>query len=90
MADSDRLQRIEMRQEAVIQAINGLTGVMEDNKAILLEMQAWLQEPPSSDLPDLLAQVAATLADLNAAIAQHGQQIEALPERLVAALRAAR
>jgi hypothetical protein len=54
MTVEDRLSRLEMRQEALVSAMNGLTDVMEQTRDLVVELMAWLQEPPSSDLPDTL------------------------------------
>ena len=66
-----RLGRIEARQEALVSAIGGLTDVMAQTRDLVTELMAWLQEPPSSDLPDTLKAIAN-------AIEAHGQKLHAI------------
>jgi len=70
--DADaRLARIEARQEALIGAVHGLTDVMEQTRDLVTELMAWLQEPPSSELPDLLKA-------LTEAVGEQGEKITAM------------
>lgn len=54
MTSDERLTQIETRQEHMISAIHGLTDYMEQSRDLITELMAWLQEPPSTDLPEAL------------------------------------
>lgn len=79
MTDSERLARMERRQEAVIQGISGLADIGQVNNAMLAELMEWLKQPPSNGLADTLAALAAALAEMQ-------QQITVLPERVAKAV----
>jgi hypothetical protein len=64
-----RLDRLEKRQEALVSSIHGLTDVMEQTRDLVIELMKWLQEPPSSELPDLLKA-------LTAAVQQQGERMQ--------------
>ncbi len=74
MTADERLAKIETRQEHMISAIHGLCDVMEQSRDLITELMAWLQEPPSTDLPD-------ALRALVAAIEAQGHLIEKLAVR---------
>lgn len=76
MTVEDRLGRIEARQESLVSAISGLTDVMAQTRDLVTELMAWLQEPPSSDLPD-------TLKAMTNAIEAHGQTLRTINGALV-------
>lgn len=76
MAVEDRLTRLEARQEAMISSIHGLTDVMEQTRDLVVELMAWLQEPPSSELPDLIKA-------LIAAVQQQGDKLNTMSGILV-------
>jgi hypothetical protein len=48
------MDRWEQRQEHIISAVHGLADVIETNNAMIMEVAKWLQEPPSSAVPDTL------------------------------------
>lgn len=79
MTDSERLVRMERRQEAVIQGISGLAEIGQVNNAMLAELMEWLKQPPSNELSDSLAALAASVAEMR-------QEISALPERVARAV----
>ena len=85
--DTDaRLARIEARQEALVGAIHGLTNVMEQTRDLVTELMAWLQEPASSELPDLLkALTTAVEAQGEMITTLHGLLVK-LPARVVRAV----
>jgi uncharacterized membrane protein YccC len=83
----DRLTRWEQRQEALITAMNGLTDVMETTRAMLAELAAWLQQPPSNDLPDLIGALTAAFERLTDEVQNQGQQLAELPAMLARAVR---
>ena len=68
MTDSERLKRIEQRQEIVIEALSGLTGVIGDQTEKLDWLMQWANEPASDALPKLLSEMTGHLAGLQAAI----------------------
>lgn len=70
--DSERLARMERRQEAVIQAVVSLAGTVEITNTMIAEMMDWLKRPSSSDTADLLKAILARL--------------DALPERVAKAV----
>lgn len=76
MAVEDRLARLEVRQEALISSMHGLTDVMEQTRDLVVELMAWLQEPPSSELPDLIKA-------LVTAIQQQGNKLNTMSGILV-------
>jgi hypothetical protein len=71
MTVDERLARMEMRQEALVSAISGLTDVMEQTRDLVSELMAWLQEPPSLDLPEALTALAE-------AVEAQGRQVQAM------------
>jgi len=85
----DRLARMEMRQEALIGPIGGLTDVIEQTRAMLAELATWLKQPPSSDLPDLIRHMTAALENNTDAIANIGRLVNALPAELAQVVQAA-
>jgi hypothetical protein len=76
MSIEDRLGRLETRQEALVSSVHGLTDVMEQTRDLVVELMKWLQEPPSSELPDLLKA-------LTAAITQQGEHLQTMTGILV-------
>ena len=49
-----RLDRWEMRQEAMIASLDGIVNVLETIRDSQTELAKWLAKPPSSDLPEVL------------------------------------
>lgn len=78
--DSDRLARMERRQEVVIQAMSTLADTVRLTNAMLAELMEWLKKPPSNELSDALAKLAAEVDALRGAIA-------VLPEAVIRGLR---
>lgn len=77
--DTERLIRVERRQETVIQGISGLADIGQVNNTMLAELTDWLKQPPSNDLTE-------ALAALSAAVAEMRKEIAELPERLARAV----
>ena len=48
------LKRLNTQQEQMCAAMHDLTSVMEQTRDLVVELMAWLQEPPSTNLPELL------------------------------------
>ena len=53
----ERLAKLEERQEALVAAIGELGEIMIQTRSMVAELAAWLQQPPSSDLPEFLARM---------------------------------
>lgn len=73
----DALRRIEARQEAIIAGISGLADIMDTHTEMLMvtakrqeDLEAWLKEPPKSDLPDLIKEWVAAMEGMQAQIAE--------------------
>ena len=88
MTDGERLVRLELRQEALVAAINGLTDATQATQDMLAELMKWLQEPPSSALPDLLRSLTGAVTALQTQITQQGQTLAKLPAEVAQAVRA--
>ena len=82
MTIEDRIDKLAMRQEALIAAIHGLADVVETMRDMQAELLAWIQQPPSTDLADLLQGLAAAVDDNSTVIGELARRIEALPEQL--------
>ena len=82
MTIEDRIDKLAMRQEALIAAIHGLADVVETMRDMQAELMAWIQQPPSSDLADLLQGLAAAVHDNSTVIGELARHIEALPGQL--------
>lgn len=65
-----RLARMERRQEALVQAIDGLANVITINNAMLTELMEWMKQPPSSELPDLIKALIAMVSEMPAKVAK--------------------
>jgi hypothetical protein len=76
MSIEDEMKRLNMRQEALVSAVSGLTDVLEQTRDLVVELMAWLQEPPSSELPDLIKA-------LTAAVKQQGEHMQTMTGILV-------
>lgn len=66
----ERLARMERRQEALVQAIDGLANVITINNAMLTELMEWMKQPPSSELPDLIKALIAMVSEMPAKVAK--------------------
>jgi len=54
MAVEERLIKLEMRQEALIASMQGLLAIQTDIRDMIAQLSAWLRQPASTDLPDLI------------------------------------
>lgn len=70
---------MERRQEVVIQAISSLGDTAKITNAMLGELMDWLKKPPSNELSDALAKLAAEVAEMS-------KQIEELPAAVARAV----
>ena len=82
MTTEEKIDKLAMRQEALIAAIHGLADVVETMRDMQAELIAWIQQPPSTDLADLLQGLAAAVHDNSTVIGELARRIEALPEQL--------
>ena len=82
MTIEDRVDKLATRQEALIAAMHGLADVVETMRDMQAELIAWIQQPPSTDLADLLQGLAAAVHDNSTVIGELARRIEALPEQL--------
>ena len=82
MTIDDRIDKLAMRQEALIAAIHGLADVVETMRDMQAELVAWSQQPPSTDLADLLQGLTAAVHDNSTVIDELARRVEALPEQL--------
>ena len=78
MPIDDRLDRWEQRQDALIAAVGGLTDILQTNQALLTELMRWLQQPPRSDLSDLIRVLVASLTTVQEQVVTHGAQVRQL------------
>jgi len=82
MTIENRVDKLAIRQEALIAAVHGLTDVMETMRDMQAELMAWIQQPPSTDLADLLKGLTAAVHDNSTVLDELARRIEALPEQL--------
>lgn len=47
-------ERVRGRQEALIASMQGLLAIQTDIRDMIAELSAWLRQPASTDLPDLI------------------------------------
>ena len=82
MTTEEKLDKLAMRQEALIASLHDLVDVVETMRDMQAELIAWIQQPPSTDLPDLLQGLTAAVQANSSVIGELVRRIEALPERL--------
>jgi hypothetical protein len=81
-----RIGRLEIRQEALVEAMNGLTDVMEQTRDLVVELMAWLQEPPSSDLSDTLKAMTGAIEEQSGHMQTIGHALVKLPAQVARAV----
>jgi hypothetical protein len=87
MATSDeRIARWEQRQEVIIVSMNRMVDTMEVIRDMIGELAAWLKQPASNDLPDLLKALIVRSESLSEQVVQIGGKIDALPAAIVRAV----
>src|SRR5271166_35469 len=74
----ERMDRWERRQEALIASVGGLAEVIRTNQEMLGALMEWLQQPPSSDMPELLKALTAAVAAVQDLTVKHGEEIQHL------------
>ena len=80
-----RLNRLEMRQEALIAGCAAMNDTLATLRDAVGELAGIMNEPASGDLPDLLAKVATGLQSLTEGFIALDRRVAALPERLAKA-----
>ena len=82
----ERIARWEQRQELIILSMNRMVDTMEVIRDMIGELAAWLKQPASSDLPDLLKALIVRSESLSEQVVQLGGKIDALPAAIVRAV----
>jgi hypothetical protein len=82
----ERIARWEQRQELIILSMNRMVDTMEVIRDMIGELAAWLKQPASSDLPDLLRALIVRSESLSEQVVQLGGKIDALPAAIVRAV----
>ena len=82
MTVDEKLDKLAMRQEALIAAIHGLVDVVETVRDMQAELIAWIQQPPGTDLPNLLQGLTAAVQGNSEVLGELARRIEALPGQL--------
>lgn len=73
-----RLDRLDTRQEAIVQSVDKLAEVVATNGEMLVQVMDWLQKPTSNDLPDALRALAASVETLNRTMLAFGAELTEL------------
>lgn len=84
MTDHELIVRIDMRQEALISTISALTDVLVAVRDTQSEIMELIQEPPASDLGEILMALTASVDRLAGAVREMGDE---MPERVAAAVK---
>ena len=82
----ERIARWEQRQELIIVSMNRMVDTMEVIRDMIGELAAWLKQPASNDLPDLLRALIVRSETLSEQVVQIGGKIDALPAAVVRAV----
>ena len=72
----ERIARWEQRQEVVIASMNRMVDTMEVIRDMIGELAAWLKQPASSDLSDLLKEFIVRSETISDQIVQIGGKME--------------
>jgi hypothetical protein len=70
-----RLDRLEERQEALIRAVDGQTGVLGMIRDQIAELLVWAQQEPASDVSELLSRLVASVDELQGIVVGLGAQL---------------
>jgi hypothetical protein len=81
-----RLARWEQRQENMIASMHGILDGLEAMRGLLAEVVAWLQQPPSDELPDLIRAMIAASDATHEHLSRLDDRIEALPAKVARAV----
>ena len=82
----ERITQREQRQEVIIASMNRMVDTMEVIRDMIGELAAWLKQPASNDLSDLLKALVLRSETLSEEIVQIGGKIDALPAVIVRAV----
>jgi len=82
----DRISRLDQRLEVLIAGMSRLNDYQRELGAMLAELKAWLEQPPSNDLPELLRSLVATIDSTNDAVDALREAVMAGFERIEKAL----
>ena len=79
----DRLAKIELRQEATVQAVNRVLDSLETQTELLRELLEWANKPASPDLAEALQKLEIAIRTLFEQVAAMPALVsEAVAERL--------
>ena len=78
----ERLAKLEERQEALVAAIGELGEIMIQTRSMVAELAAWLQQPPSSDLPEFLTRMAGAVETNTDAVRATGDSVLDLGQKV--------
>lgn len=76
-----KLDKVLERQNAIAAGMHTLADVMEETRDKIGELLAWAQQPPSSELSDLISGMTKALEAL-------AQEIKAMPDAVADAIAA--
>jgi hypothetical protein len=82
----ERHDHWERRQEDMIAAMHGMMDGLDAMRGQLAEIVAWLRQPPSDELPDLIRAMIAAADAVQEQLARLGVRIDALPEKVAQAV----
>src|ERR1700733_5970367 len=85
-----RLDHWERRQEDLIATLHAILDGVDAMRGQLGEVVAWLQQPPSDDLPELIRALIAANDATQAQLARLETRVEALPAAVAQAVAADR
>jgi hypothetical protein len=85
-----RLDHWERRQEDLIAAVHAILDGLDAMRGQLGEIVAWLQQPPSDDLPELIRALTAAADATQDSLARLEARIDALPAAIAQAVAASR
>ena len=83
----ERITQWERRQEVIIASLEGVVVTMTTIREMIAELGAWLKEPPSRDLSDLLRVLIATNQAISSQVDEVGGKMDALRATVVRSLR---
>jgi hypothetical protein len=86
-ATDAKLDKLAIRQEALVASMHALTDVMKQTRDMVAELAVWLQQPPSNDLPDLLKAMSLAVQANTEAIVTLVKCVDAMPGELEKAFR---
>ena len=81
------MNRLDQRLETLIASMNGLLDIMVQTRTMMAELMAWLQQPPSNELPQDPIRMANAIEANTGQLMELRQQVNALPTALARAVR---